>query len=263
MSRFIDQLNRAARATSQPMGFRTARTVSSESRILLIASLAPGGVTERLADCADGADAVLLRLAKVGPTAKTLPKAAAALPVLPWGVWLEDTSAKRLATLAGAGGDFAVFPAASQAAAATPEAKTGLILQLEPSLGDSLLRTVNDLPVDAVLADDTHEAGATIAWHQLMALQRLSNLLTKPLIAPIPLNITDGELKALWEAGVDAVVVEVDTTQPKRLGELRRSIGQLPPRSLRKSGKAEALLPRAGVERNAAIPDEEDEEEYE
>ena len=64
MSRFIDELNRAVRAAPQPMGFKTARPATTEPRILLIASLAASGDTDRLADSADGADAVLLRLTK-------------------------------------------------------------------------------------------------------------------------------------------------------------------------------------------------------
>ena len=78
------------------------------------------------------------------------------------------------------------------------------------------------------LAADGGEAGEPIAWHHLMLFQRLANLLSKPLLVPVPLNITAGELKALWEAGVDGVVVEAGAEPPAGgLKELRQAIGKL------------------------------------
>ena len=264
MSRFIDELNRVAKATPQPMGFRAAQPASSEPRILLIASLAQIGDSDRLADGIDGADAVLLRLAKSDLAAKTLQKIAASLPDMPWGGWLEDIGAKKMETLVEAGGDFVVFPAASRVLATPQDDKVGKILQVESSLGEGLLRAVNDLTVDAVLTTDAYGAGDSIAWHHLMLFQRLANLLVKPLLASVPLNVTASELKTLWEAGVDGVVVGVGAGQPAgRLRELRRSIGELTFRPSRKRGKAEALLPRIGGESSPATPDEEEEEEYE
>ena len=262
MSRLIDELNSVAGAIPQPMGFRAARPVSSEPRILLIASLAQTGDTDHVADCVAGADAVLLRLAKSDLTAKTLPKIAASLPDMPWGGWLEDIGVKRMETLVEAGGDFVVFTAASRVLATPQNDKVGKILQVESSLGEGLLRAVNDLTVDAVLTTDVCEAGDSIAWHHLMLFQRLANLLVKPLLASVPLNVTASELKTLWEAGVDGVVVEVGAGQPAgRLRELRRAIGELTFRPSRKRGKAEALLPHAGMVKSTEP--EEAEEEYE
>ena len=261
MSRLIDELNRVAESTPQPMGFRAAHSTPSKPRILLVASLSKIGDTDRLAACVDGADAVLLRLTKSQLAAKTLPTTAGSLPDMPWGCFLEDTGANKIETLVKAGCDFVVFPAASRVSAAPQDDKVGKILQVESSLGEGLLRGVNDLPVDAVLATDIYEDGGSMAWHHLMLFQRLANLLTKPLLVPVPLNVTAGELKALWETGVDGVVVEVDTEKPGGLQEMRREIGELPQRSPRKRGKAEALLPYSGGVKETEP--EEEEEEYE
>ena len=111
-----------------------------------------------------------------------------------------------------------------------------------------------------MLASDAYEADGSIAWHHLMLFQRLANYLTKPLLVPVPLNVTAGELKTLWEAGVDGVMVEVGT-EAGRLRELRRSIGEIKFRPTRKRGKAEARLPRISVETGTVTPDEEEEEE--
>ena len=261
MSRLIDELHRVARDTSQPIGFRAARPAASEPRILLIASLAYSGDIDRLSDCVAGADAILLRLAKQRLTATTLKKMTESLPDMPWGGYLEDIIAKKVEILVEAGCDFVVFPEASRISATPQDDKIGKILQVESSLGEGLLRAINDLPVDAVLATDAYQAGDSIAWHHLINIQRLANLLTKPFLTQVPLNVTDSELKVLWEAGVDGVVVEADTTKPGGLQELRRAISELAPRSERKRGKAEALLPRVGGEEKMAIPDEEEEED--
>ena len=264
MSRLIDELNRVARVTAQPMGFGAFRAASSGSRILLIASLAQSRDTNRLAEDVEGADAVLLRLAKSALSAQVLQKIAESLPDIPWGGWLEDINAKKTGLLIKAGCDFTVFTADNQMVDTPQDDKVGRILQVESSLGDGLLRAINDLPVDAVLSGNTREVGESMAWHHLMLFQRLANLLTKPLLVSVSSNITASELKKLWEAGVDGLVVEVDTSITGGLKELRRAIDKLPPRSQQKRDRMEALLPRtSGESRTATPPDEEEEEEYE
>lgn len=263
MSRLIDELKRVDRATPQPMGFRTARPASSGPRILLIASLTQIVETNHLADDVDGADAVLLRLAKSHLTANTLQKIATSVPDMPWGSWMDEIDARKTGTLVEAGCDFVVFPAARRVSATPQDDKVGKILQVESSLGEGLLRAINNLPVDAVFTTDAPEADGSMAWHHLMYFQRLANLLAKPLLVPVPLNVTASELKALWEIGVDGIVVEIDAGKPGGLKELRRAISKLPPRSSRKRDKAEALLPRVGEEAGTVTPDEEEDEEDE
>jgi hypothetical protein len=102
-----------------------------------------------------------------------------------------------------------------------------------------------------------------MAWHHLINIQRLANLLTKPLLMPIQSNVTASELKALWETGVDAVLADADSGKTGGLKELRQLINELPPRSSRKRGKAEVLLPYSGGMRETEVPDEEEEEEGE
>ncbi len=262
MSRLIDEFNRATRTTTQPMGFRAARPAAPAARIMLIASLEPGAA-ENPADCTDGANAVLLRPVKSRLTAKTVQEIADSLPDIPWGIYLDDNGDKQAAALVKAGCDFVVIPAAGRIATTPQSEKVGRILQVESSMDDGLLRAINDLPVDAVLVADTFEGSGSLVWHQLMIFQHLVHLISKPLIVPIPADVNGEELKALWEAGVDGVVVEVDTTRTGGLKELRKAIDKLPPRSAIKH-KMEALLPRTGEERGAAVPpDEEEEEEYE
>jgi len=259
MSRLIEKFHKASQVAEPPMGFRTARTVAAAPKILLIASL-EAGTMENPVDFLDGADAVLLRFTKTALTTKTVQKIASSLPDIPWGLYLADDNNKK-ATVVEAGGDFVIFPAASQIAATPKDDKVGKILQVEASMDDGLLRAVNDLPVDAVLVADTFEGNGSLVWHQLMIFQHLANLLSKPLIVPIPADITEKELKVLWDAGVDGVIVEIDTARVEGLKNLRQAIDTLPPRSGRKRGKVTALLPRTIGETSIATPPDEEEEE--
>ena len=255
MSRFIDKLNQVSRVVPQSMGFRKAQPVSEKPKILLIASLAGAG---GLANYVAGADAGLLRIPKLSSGAKTLREMSQAAPDIPWGGWLRNIGQGGIKQMAKAGCDFVVFPAANTPLALLQNDEIGKILEVESSLSEGLLRAVNELSIDAVLIAAEQEGEYFLTWHHLMLFQRFADLLTKPLLASIPSNVTANELQALWEAGVDGVVIEVGAGQPvERLKELRQTIDKLVFPSQRKRGKAEALLPHIG--REASIVTEEEE----
>ena len=261
MGRFIDRLSQVSRVVPQSMGFRKTQPVSEKPKILLIASLAEASVGD-LTDYAAGADAGLLRIPKLSSGAKTLREMSQAVPDIPWGGWLGNVDQSGIKQMAKAGYDFVVFPAANTPLALLQDDKIGKILEVEALLGEGLLRAINELPVDAVLIAAEREGEYFLTWRHLMLFQRFADLLTKPLLASIPSNVTANEFQALWEAGVDGVVIEVGAGQPAdRLKKLRQVIDKLAFPSQRKRGKAEALLPHIGSE--ASIVTEEDEEEEE
>jgi hypothetical protein len=262
MSRLIDKLTKANRSTSQPMGFRTARADREEPKMLLIASviLSSAGLPK---DSITGVDAVLLRAAKTRLSSKVIQTAIASMTDIPCGVHLEDIGTGNTDAMIRAGCDFLVFGETSPVEAMPQDEATGKILQLEPSREDSLIRVLNNAPVDAVLAGDAYQTKGTLTWNDLMSLQRLSSLLTRPLLVPVATGISSSELKAIWEADVDGVIIEPDASRPDYFEEMRKIISQLPPRTTRKYGKSEAVLPRTESARSTVTPDEEEEEEYE
>ena len=260
MSKLIDRLNQVTKVVSKPIGFGKAQPATTKARMLLIASLAQTTDVGRLADYTKGADALLFT--KPGSGAKTLQKIAQSVSDIPWGLWLGDIGSREIKSMVEAGGDFVVFPA-STALAIPEDDKVGKILQVEASLSEGLLRAVNELPVDAVLIADEPGEESSLTWHHLMLFQRFAELLTKPLLASVPLKVTANELQVLWKTGVDGVVVEVGIGQPVgRLKELYQMIGQLtfPPRPQK---KVEALLPRITEETGTVTEAEEEEEEEE
>jgi len=257
MSRFIDKLNQVSRVVPQSIGFRRAQPVSLKPKILLIASLAEASVGS-LADYVAGADAGLLRIPKLSSGAKTLKEMSLAAPDIPWGGWLRNIDKGGIKQMAKAGCDFVVFPATNTPLALLQNDERGKILEVESSLSEGLLRAVNELSIDAVLIAGEQEGEYFLTWHHLMLFQRFADLLTKHLLASIPSNVTANELQALWEAGVDGVVIEVGAGQPvERLKELRQVIDKLAFPSQRKRKKAEVLLPYISRETGIVSEDEE------
>ena len=254
MSQFIDKLNQISRVVPQAIGFRTAQPDSQKPKMLLIASLAQDDVGN-LADYVAGADAGLVHISRASP--ETFQKICQVVPDIPWGEWLRDTGRKGIKQGVEAGFDFVVFPADSTLPALLQSDKVGRVLQVEASLTEGLLRAVNELPVDAVFIASEQEEGYFLTWRHLMIFQRFADLLTKPLLASVPSDVTANELLALWEAGVSGVVVGIGKAAG-RLKKLRQVIDQLTfPQ--RKQGGAEALVPHISGETDSVIEEEEEE----
>ena len=259
MSRFIDKLNQVSRVMPQSLGFKKAQPVSEKPGILLIAGLTGTGAGG-LADSVVGADAGLLPIPKLSSGTKNFREMPQAAPDIPWGGWLRNTDRDEIKQMAKADCDFVVFPAANTPLTLLQNDEIGKILEIDSSLSDGLLRAANELPIDAVLITTEERGEYFLTWHHLMLFQRFAGLLTKHLLASIPSNVTADELQALWEAGVDGVVIEVSVGQPAdRLKKLRQVIDKLTFPWQRKRGKVEALLPHIG--REASIITEEEDEE--
>lgn len=263
MSKFVDRLNRLSRGEPQPIGFIARQTAYPKSKILVVASLAAESA-ESLTGRIAGADAALLRISKAPAGAETLQKLASALPDTVLGGWLQGGIDGDLEQLTRAGCDFIVFPAPTTPLTSMRDDKeTGKILEVEASLGDSLLRTANQLPADAIFVAREENQTQPLTWRQLMLFQRCADLLTKPLLVAVPSEVTAAELKALWETGITAAVIEVTTGQPEdTLMKLRQEIDKLefPPRRARRT---EVLAPRPPQPVGRAARDDEDDEEDE
>jgi len=223
--------------------------------MVVIASLTEANVDD-LADYVSGADAGLWHVL-AGSQIKTLRKASKTVPDLPWGWWLGGGSEAEIEKILKLGGDFIIFPAASTPLAISRDDKVDRILQIETSLSEGPLRTINDLPVNAVLVSSRQDN--LLTWHDLMFFQRAASLLTKPLLVTVPSNVGANELQSLWEVGVDGIVVELEVGKPAgKLNELRQTINGLSyPRS-RQRGKVEPLVPHIRQEPEIVSEDEEE-----
>jgi hypothetical protein len=244
------------------MGFHTARADREQPKMLLIARVKPDNAG-KIADYVAEVDGVWLHSAKTHLTAKAIQTVVESIPDIPCGISLEDAAAGNTRALKKAGCDFLVFTDTSPVDTMPEEEDDiGTVLEVKPTLEDSMIRVINNLPVDAVLVTAGNKASATLTWHDLMSLQRLGLLLTKPLLVQVSPGISSSELRAIQEADVDGIVIEADPAKPDYFKGMRKTISELPPRTTKKHGKSEALLPFTGSPQPTAVPDEE-EEEYE
>lgn len=243
MSKLIDFFKQASHTNAQTMGFLSRRNAPPPKRLALLA------VTEKAASF-PRADAVVVRPANGKLTAAAAKSVADAAGEVPWGLAGGENAPK--------GCDFIVLPLTGTTAAAPAGEETGKLLEIEASLDDGLLRAANDLPVDAVIVADALEESGPLTWHRLMILTHVRHLIGKPLIAPAAADISDTDVKSLWDAGFDGIMV---TAPADRIAALADVIAALPPRASKKD-KANAVVPRVpGAPVPAAEPEEPDEED--
>jgi hypothetical protein len=174
-------------------------------------------------------------------------KAAAALGDVPWGVALGEGEGAQLGKLKDRGCDFIVFDAEKAPLAVLRDEGMGRVVELSPELPDGLVRTVSQLPIDMAFIGGE----AAISVRRLMVCQHISNLVSKPLMARVPGDISEEDVRELWEAGLAGVVVEIKGDAKKQLSALKQAIEALPASRRKKGGKIEVSLPYTRVEEPA------------
>jgi hypothetical protein len=128
----------------------------------------------------------------------------------------------------------------------------GKQLVIEPSQDGIILRAANDLPVETILLK--HDS-AVFTWDDLIRLRHFSDMLTRPFLVTVPADMDTSSLKALWGAGVDAVVVTASAPGQMQAFRARLLETEFPAR--RKWMRAQAVVP---VMRLAAAEEKQEEE---
>ncbi|RJO62818.1 MAG: hypothetical protein C4542_01850 [Dehalococcoidia bacterium] len=237
MSRFADKLKTALQVAPPSMGFFRSAQACAKPKMLLVAWASLEDL-EKSTAMLEGADAAVLLSAKI-PPARTLKALVKSLGEMPWGLWAED--AQNLKALDSAGVDFAVFAPEKMPLAAAGEEKPGRVVGIPFDLEDSLARAVSELPVDAVIINSPGTAPLT--FQDLMRFRRLGDWISKPLLAVVPAPLTEGEIKALWDAGIDALVVSLTAENQAGFKALRATLDGLTLTAKRKWMKARAIVP--------------------
>jgi len=226
------------------MGFKKG-AAQANRQMALIASLPPGrremAGSLKLAEI----DAVILHASDLVGEA-ILQDISGVLGETPWGAWLGADQSPDLRQMTEAGGDFIAL-ATPLAAAELLQEETGSILKVELSGDRFLLSALGDLPVDAVLMDLGQGQGPlTVA--DVMRCQWLAGLLDKPLLIASSRELSDKEIRLIWDMGVSGLVVQVADDQAREvLSREFQLIRDLPPRT-RKRGEDHVLLPSFDVE---------------
>ena len=258
MSKLAERIRKVLRVDSPPMGFGVAARTSNPSLLLiaLLPSLSPEPAREAVAR---GADACLLAASDVKD--QEIKPVVEALGEVPCGLRLGRVDAEIAGRVAELGADYAAFEAEDALATTFLASNLGHVLFLKDDLQDVYLRTLEALPLDAILVP---QRKGLLTIRQQMELQRISGLARKPLILTVSPQVTSSELEVLREAAVVAVAVEADSKGGlDALASLRKIIDELPPRRFRREERGEAILPRIAEAVAAASHDDEEEEEEE
>lgn len=260
MSRLIDKLSGMKKNEARPFGFGLGKPASEKSRIQLIVNLTPENF-DKVEDYLSPADGVIVRVTR-SEDVDSIQRICAVKDGPPAGGLLQSVDAETLKKLTDIPCDFAVLSPDAPLVAIQQD-KMGRILQLDLSLSDGTLRAANDLPVDAVLVTGQVEANS-LTFNQLLSIQRLAHLVSKPILVEIAGDLDKAELQALWDTGISGVVVKVATKKSAdKLADLRKILEDLTPPSQHKKNRLSPLLPQIRPEELPAKHEEQEEEEDE
>jgi len=248
MSHIGDILRKASHNTPPAMGFRPV--AAAKPHMVLVAAI--NDTSGEAGAQTQGAEAVIIS-ADIKPRAlKSLVKTLS----VPWGIWQGVPSPTGRES---AGADFVIFEPGKAGLELMSNEDMGKIVAVEPSYDNTLLHGISELPVEAVYYIRAPQN--TLSWLELMQCRRLSTLTTKPLLIPVSPDTPPAQLKTLWEAGVDGVVV-VGTAE-NTLQEMRQGMDALALPIRRKGPRARPLVPLMATMPAAAQGDEDGEEEEE
>lgn len=252
MSRLIKRLRQVSESVAPSIGFKTSTT--SHARLMSLIAALPISDTNQIANIADaGIDAILMHSQDLEGDLQNIQQITDSIGDTPWGIWPESMTDEGIKKLLDKGGDFITFTA-SEAPAALLGEEIGKVIKLSLPLDDGLIRTIDQMQIDAVLLD-FREEDANITVSHLMDCQRLTGSIRKPLLIAIKQKLNDKEIRALWEAGVNGLVVEAEEEPQEELARLNKAIASLP-QTRKKSGSRSALLPRLNEEADSEPPDE-------
>lgn len=247
MSKLIEKLKQASEGESQPLGFG-AKAVVKKPQMVLIASLTKDDFKTATISV-EGADALLMALPSVAEGADELGQMLQVAGDLPCGVWLEAPTAEEVEQVRAIGCDFLLFDGARTPSGLLREEQLGRIMKVENALADSLARTIDRLPVDALLIDYEVNEAPPISVYQLMVYHRLAALTRKPLLAVAPSAMSDIDVETLWEVGLGGMVLKVEAGRIEdRLSALHQAIDKLPSSRRKPRPEPDALLPHLGEE---------------
>ena len=255
MSKFIERLEKVGVVVPAAMGFGASRAPEKVASLLLVAlsGTKPANSSAQLP-----VDLHIVCTAKVSK-----PELKAARDVAGdalWGLWPETVTTSSLDTLRKEGGDFFIFSKVTTPAEVLVGEELGKLMAVPADLSEEMGRSLEELPVDAILLSGLEEA-SPLSVGDLMQVRWVRDWMSKPLLLLRSQSLSQGELEVLQDAGIQAVVLDMRTMNGKDVDGMREAIEGLPPRKTRRDHTT-ALLPRLSP-RTALPPSAEEDEEDE
>ncbi len=237
MSRFLDKLERIWAGKAQPIGFGTQAAKAKSPAMAIVTRLSPGEPDMAAPSGEEGADALLVSIDDLERGAETLSRVSQVAGDIPLGVSVKAVTKDDVEQLIELGCDFLLFNANEVPAAILSETRIGKVMEVDPSLSDSLARTIARLPIDAVFFSAEQQP---LSVRQLMDCARLASLVGKPSLLALPAALRSEDIEGLWQAGVRGLVL---TLEQQSLSQVKEMIQALPPTKKRAEKGMDVLLP--------------------
>ena len=256
MSKLIERLEKVGTTTSAPMGFGANRTPGKTLSILLIAlsgTIPPKSLSQIQAD------SLIIATSQVEKGELESAKGAAGETL--WGVWSETLTDDSPDVLKDGGGDFFLCSADSTPAGVLAGEELGKVLAVPSDLPEELGRSLEGLPVDALLLTGL-EKTSPLSVRDLTQICSVRDLTSKPILLLRSHVLDRGELAVLQDAGIQAIVLDLRAMNGKGATQMQADIRGLPPRKAKRD-LTSPVLPRPSARASSLGRREEEEEDDE
>ncbi len=258
MSKFLDRMERISSGAGAPMGFGAAPReklpglalvgqVSGDhtAAIPLLAQLLPDGV---------------LFCGLSGPP--DLKELGQALASVPWGARLSSLNEEEARAYREGGCDLLAFPLLGTSVAAVATEELARILCVDPPMEEADLRAIDSLPIDVLLLSMNGISG-TWTLRDLATVAAVSRRTNKYVLVESPQLPSPPELEALRNAGVRGLVVDLGSSSPEALAQLKTALLEMPRHRPSRRDRPTAILPGFTHSSEPAPHHEEEDEEEE
>ncbi len=227
---------------------------------MLLLAWADGAKKQDLSKVSSRTDALVLPLSALesSPSKSAPPEGAI------WGIAFDKTDSNLVEIAKEKGGDFVTFNLDGALVDYLSEGDVARVLQIPANLDESLMRGLEDLPVDVILLKRPEPQGPLSLTHML-AISNVRSAMSRYMLLEWDAGLTSHELEQLNDMGIDGIVANLGKMSPSAIGKLKENIDKLPPRKARNEQKLSPTLPRAqesALLQHHHEEDEELEEEY-
>ena len=207
---------------------------------MLLLAWADGASKQKLSKVSSGADALVLPLSALESSqSKSAPPEGAV-----WGIAFDTADGNLVEIAKEKGSDFVIFNLDGVLVDYLSEGDVARVLQIHANLEESLMRGLEDLPVDVILLKRPEPQGPLSLTH-LLAISNVRSAMSRYMLLEWDAGLTSHELEQLNDMGIDGIVANLGKMSPSAIGELKENIDKLPPRKARNEQKLGPTLPRA------------------
>lgn len=256
MSRFVERLEKISQGGTGGLGFGAAKAGKTPA-LALVGHISKNYAAGLAAVAKLGLDAALLSGIDAPAGLKKLKKS---LPSMPWGVHVTSLSEEDSQAFREEGCDLLAFSLEETTAAAVATDEAARILYTDAGLEDRELRGIASLPLDVFVL---RVPGLADAWtlKDLASVAMVSRRVDKYILVEVSKAPTAKDLEALRDAGVDGLVVDMESIGAEALAELKAATLDLPKQKPGRRGGLAAVVPSSVFPSGSAAEPEPDEED--